>query len=200
MASTLTQRVSTIYIVDTGGLFFGHYSCLRLPHSLHFLNFHTFHASVICNFYSSRGNLFPVVDTFITDVSNFYFIALGIRPLHWSWWLVHLLCYLCEDSPSILWIQPLLSLLWFYPLFWGRFVYPHYRTFVSIVLVWIRPLLLIGLGFKLYGSLLLLFVLNFMNSSTVFEISPEMHLIANLANMAKMTILPESPTGQSTKQ
>ena len=118
MASTLTQRVSTIYIVDTGGLFFGHYSCLRLPHSLHFLNFHTFHASVICNFYSSRGNLFPVVDTFITDVSNFYFIALGIRPLHWSWWLVHLLCYFVwrfifnfMDSTTVIFVVVLSTVL-----------------------------------------------------------------------------------------
>ena len=38
-------------------------------------------------------------------------------------------------------------LLWFYPLFQGRFVYPAYRRFVSIVLVWIRPLLPIKLGF-----------------------------------------------------
>ena len=54
---------------------------------------------------------------------------------------------LYEDSSSTLWIRPLFSLLWFYPLSQGRFVYPDYRRFVSIVLVWIRPLLLIKLGF-----------------------------------------------------
>ena len=54
---------------------------------------------------------------------------------------------LWEDSSSTLWIRPVLSLLWFYPLFQGRFVFPDYRRFVSIVLVWLRPLLLIKLGF-----------------------------------------------------
>ena len=55
---------------------------------------------------------------------------------------------LCEDSSSTLWIRPFFFLCCgFYPLFQGRFVYPDYRRFVSIVLVWIRPLLLIKLGF-----------------------------------------------------
>ena len=35
------------------------------------------------------------------------------------------------DSSSTLWIRPLFSLLWFYPLFQGRFVCPDYRRFVS---------------------------------------------------------------------
>ena len=54
---------------------------------------------------------------------------------------------LCEDSSSTLWIRPLFCLLRFYPLFQGIFVYPDYRRFVSIVLVWICPLLLIKPGF-----------------------------------------------------
>ena len=45
------------------------------------------------------------------------------------------------------------SLLWFYPLFQGRFVYPYYRRFVSIVFVWIRPLWLIKLGFMAFINL-----------------------------------------------
>lgn len=38
-------------------------------------------------------------------------------------------------------------LLWFYPLSQSRFVYSDYRRLVSIVLVWIHPLLPIKLGF-----------------------------------------------------
>ena len=55
--------------------------------------------------------------------------------------------FLTEDSSLTLWIRPLFSLLWFYPLSQGRFVYSDYRRLVSIVLVWIRPLLLIKPGF-----------------------------------------------------
>ena len=101
-----------------------------------------------------------MVDTFIADVSIFisYFreFVLYIRVSGWSTYSVILLL-LCEDSsPTIfitedssltLWIRPLFSLLWFYPLSQGRFVYSDYRRLVSIVLVWIRPLLLIKLGF-----------------------------------------------------
>ena len=71
--------------------------------------------------------------------------------------LILLFCYCCvrirppqfltEDSSLTLWIRPLFSLLWFYPLSQGRFVYSDYRRLVSIVLVWIRPLFLIKLGF-----------------------------------------------------
>ena len=48
MAFTLTQRVSTIYIVVTGAPFCGHSACFKIffTHSLHFLNFHTFHSSI----------------------------------------------------------------------------------------------------------------------------------------------------------
>ena len=53
---------------------------------------------------------------------------------------------LFEDSSSTLWIRSLFSFLWFYPLSQGRFVYPDYMRFVSIVLVWIHPLLPIKLG------------------------------------------------------
>ena len=60
---------------------------------------------------------------------------------------------LCEDSSSTLLIHPLFSLLWFYPLFQGRFVYPDYKRFVSIVLVWIHPLWLIKLGFMAFINL-----------------------------------------------
>ena len=35
----------------------------------------------------------------------------------------------------------IVSLLWFYPRFQGRFVYSDFRRLVSIVVVWIRPLL-----------------------------------------------------------
>ena len=42
-----------------------------------------------------------------------------------------------------------------YPLLQGRFVYPAYRRFVSIVLVWIRPLLPIKLGFMTAYSVIL---------------------------------------------
>ena len=45
-------------------------------------------------------------------------------------------------------------LLWFYPLFQGRFVCPAYRRFISIVLVWIRPLLPLKLGFMAAYSVL----------------------------------------------
>ena len=45
------------------------------------------------------------------------------------------------------------SLLWFYPLIQGRFIYPNYRRFVSIVFVWIRPLWLIKLGFMAFLNL-----------------------------------------------
>lgn len=38
-----------------------------------------------------------------------------------------------EDSSSTLWIRPLFSLLWFYPLYQGRFVFSDYK---------IHPLLL----------------------------------------------------------
>ena len=62
---------------------------------------------------------------------------------------------LFEDSFSTSWIRPLFCLLWFYPLFQGRFVYPAYRRFVSIVLVWIRPLLPIKLGFMPAYSVIL---------------------------------------------
>ena len=104
-----------------------------------------------------------MVDTFIADVSIFisYFggFVLYIRVGGWSTYSVILLLFLlllCEDSsPTILtedsfltlWIRPLFSLLWFYPLSQGRFVYSDYRRLVSIVLVWIRPLLLIKPGF-----------------------------------------------------
>ena len=36
--------------------------------------------------------LFYVVITFIADVSSFDVIVLGIRPLHYGLWLVHLFC------------------------------------------------------------------------------------------------------------
>ena len=95
-----------------------------------------------------------MVDTFIADVSIFisYFggFVLYIRVGGWSTYSVILLLFpllLCEDSSLTLWIRPLFSLLWFYPLSQGRFVYSDYRRLVSIVLVWIRPLLLIKLGF-----------------------------------------------------
>ena len=58
-----------------------------------------------------------------------------------------LIVILFEDSSSTLWIHPLFCLLWFYPLSQARYVYPDYSRLVSIVLVWIRPLLLIKLGF-----------------------------------------------------
>ena len=66
-----------------------------------------------------------------------------------AWLYGSLFCYFVWgfSSSSTLWIRPLFCLLWFYPLFQGRFVYPAYRRFVSIVLVWIRPLWLIKLGF-----------------------------------------------------
>ena len=60
---------------------------------------------------------------------------------------------LCEDSSSTLWICPFFSLLWFNPLIQGRFVYPDYRRFVSIVFVWIRPLWLTKLGFMAFINL-----------------------------------------------
>ena len=66
-----------------------------------------------------------------------------------------ILLILLEDSSSTLWIRPLFCLLWFYPLFQGRLVYPAYRIFVSIVLVWIRPLLPIKLGFIAAYSVIL---------------------------------------------
>ena len=61
----------------------------------------------------------------------------------WSTYFV----ILFEDSSSTLWIRALFCLLWFYALFQGRFIYPAYKRFVSIVLVWIRPLLPIKLDF-----------------------------------------------------
>ena len=143
MASTLTQQVSTIYIIVTGAPFFGH--CAYFKISIHipciFLNFHNFHASI-----------FPQLVTFST-VMGIYFM-----------WLIHsllmcqvlflgfvagslILLFLCEDSSSTLSIRPLFSLLWFYPLSQGRFVYSDYRKLVSIVIVCTRPLLLIKLGF-----------------------------------------------------
>ena len=69
----------------------------------------------------------------------FWGFVLYIKVRGWSTYSVIL--------SSTLWIRPLFCLLWFYPLFQGRFVYPAYRLFVSIVLVWIRPLLLIRFGF-----------------------------------------------------
>ena len=81
-------------------------------------------------------------------MSKFLFYIFGgfvlfIMVCGWSTYFV----ILFEDSSSTLWIRPLFCLLWFYPLFQGRFVCPAYRRFVSIVLLWIRPLLLIKLGF-----------------------------------------------------
>ena len=61
----------------------------------------------------------------------------------WSTYFV----ILFEDSSSTLWIRALFCLFWFYALFQGRFVYPAYRRFVSILLVWICPLLPIKLNF-----------------------------------------------------
>lgn len=80
-------------------------------------------------------------------VKIFNFIALGIHPQHVLEAGSLILLILCEDSSSTLWIRPLCSLLWFYPLSQGRFVYSDYRRLVSIVIAWIRPLLLIKLGF-----------------------------------------------------
>ena len=79
---------------------------------------------------------------------------------------------LCEDSSSTLWIRPLFSLLWFYPLFQGRFVYPDYGRFFSIVLVWIRPLLLIKLGFMAAFAVVL-----FEDSSSTLWIRPLFSLL-----------------------
>ena len=52
VASTLTQRFSTVYIVVAGVLFFGHNACFKncLRHSLHLLNFHTFYALIFSVF------------------------------------------------------------------------------------------------------------------------------------------------------
>ena len=52
VASTLTKRFSTIYIVVAGVRFFGHNACFKncLPHSLHLLNFHTFYALIFSVF------------------------------------------------------------------------------------------------------------------------------------------------------
>ena len=81
----------------------------------------------------------------------FILFVLYIRVCCWSTYSV----ILCEDSSSTLWTRPLFTLLWFYPLFQGRLVCPDYRIFVSIVLVWIRPLLLIKLGFMAAYSVIL---------------------------------------------
>ena len=62
---------------------------------------------------------------------------------------------LFEDSSSTLWIRLLFSLLWYYPLSQGRFVYPDYRRFVSIVLVWIPSLLPIKFSFMVAFSVTL---------------------------------------------
>ena len=78
-------------------------------------------------------------------MSNFYFIFLGDSSSTLGFVAGPLILF--EDSSSALWIRPLFCLLWSYPLFQDRFVYPAYRRFVSIVLVWIRPLLPIKLGF-----------------------------------------------------
>ena len=66
-----------------------------------------------------------------------------------------ILLFCLKIRPQRLWISPLFCLLWFYPLFQGRFVYPDYKRFVSIVLLWIRPLLPIKLGFKADYSVIL---------------------------------------------
>ena len=73
----------------------------------------------------------------------FWGFVLYIKVRGWSTYSV----ILFEDSSSTLWIRRLFCLLWFYPLFQGRFVYSAYRRFISIVIVWIRPLLPIKLGF-----------------------------------------------------
>ena len=48
MASTLTQRVGTIYIIVTGAPLFGHCACFKIVHHIPciFFNFHTFHGSI----------------------------------------------------------------------------------------------------------------------------------------------------------
>ena len=87
VVSTLTQRVSTIYIVVAGVLFFGHNACFKncLPHSLHLLNFHTFYALIFqcfATFSPVMGIYFLLLIHSSQMCQSFYFTFLAIRPLH----------------------------------------------------------------------------------------------------------------------
>ena len=106
--------------------------------------------SVACHFSPVMGSYF----VWLTHSSLCQFLFL----LFWGFvlyirflWLVHLLSYSCVrlrpphsfKGGFVLNFMDLsiVSLLWFYPLFQGRFVYSDFWRLVSIVVVWIRPLL-----------------------------------------------------------
>ena len=116
MASTLTQRVSTIYIVVTGMPFFGHYACFKI----------IYHIPCICEFFHLPRPIFMWFVTF-SPVSCCWYIHRrcvkifilyfwGIRPLHYGLWLVHLFCYFVwwfvlnfMDSSIVLFVVVLLQ-------------------------------------------------------------------------------------------
>ena len=100
VASTLTKRFSTIYIVVAGVRFFGHNACFKncLPHSLHLLNFHTFYALIFqcfATFSPVMGSYFLLLIHSSQMCHNFYFTSMGIRPLHYCLLLVHLFFLIC---------------------------------------------------------------------------------------------------------
>ena len=91
VASTLTQRVSTIYIVVAGVLFVGHNACL--PHSLHLLNFHTFYALIF-----SVSQLLVQSGKFISCcLLHFWGFVLYMRVCCWSTYCVNL----SEERPQL---------------------------------------------------------------------------------------------------
>ena len=104
--------------------------------------------SVVSHFCPVMGNYFMwLTHSSLCQFLLFLGFVLHIRFL----WLVHFLSFSCVrlcpphsfKGGFVLNFMDLsiVSLLWFYPLFQGRFIYFDFRRLVSIVVVWIRPLL-----------------------------------------------------------